>query len=235
MFGELLESRARRPRNRAGVIASIAGHVAMMALAVIATRTQLTARVPDERIVPLPVLHPAPQPSAPSPAKTTARPAPTPSAPPLGPVIVPPISVPEGITPVDPVDIPIPMPGEWEWTPRSSAAGGDRASASPGGAEDGIPFASGVDKPAMALAGNPAPRYPEILRRNGVRGEVTVEVVVDTTGRARVSTLRIVSADHPLMADAVRDAIVRARFLPAEVSGRKVQMWVRQSFVFEVR
>ena len=100
---------------------------------------------------------------------------------------------------------------------------------------DGIPFAAGVEKPAMALGGNPVPLYPDILRRAGVRGEVTVEIVVDTTGVAQMATLRVITSAHPLLTDAVVAALKRARYLPAETGGRKVRMWVRQSFVFEVR
>jgi protein TonB len=104
-----------------------------------------------------------------------------------------------------------------------------------GGSEDGIPFAPGVDKPAIARAGNPSPRYPEVLRRANVAGEVVVQVVVDTTGLADLSTLRVLSSAHPLLTDAVLATFPRARFIPAETGGRKVRMWVVQSFVFEMK
>jgi protein TonB len=104
-----------------------------------------------------------------------------------------------------------------------------------GGSEDGIPFAPGVDKPALARAGNPSPRYPDVLRRANVTGEVVVQVVVDTTGLADMSTLRVLSSAHPLLTEAVRATFPRARFVPAETGGRKVRMWVVQSFVFELK
>ena len=233
MFGELLESRARRARNRGAMIASLVGHGAFITLAVLATRTQLTARVPDERIVPLPVLPPDPSPLPPAPAP--ALPFRSPARPVIGPVIVPPVVIPD-VIPVDPrVEIPLPDPADWEWGARARSDTSSRGSNSTSGVDDAVPFASGVDKPAMALSGNPAPHYPEVLRRTGVQGAVTVEVVVDTAGRAQMESLRIIASDHPLMTEAVRSALARARFLPAETGGRKVRMWVRQSFVFEVR
>jgi protein TonB len=103
------------------------------------------------------------------------------------------------------------------------------------GSGDGIPFAAGVDKPALALHGNPTPRYPDILRRANVGGEVVIQVVIDTTGRADVGTARVLSSDHELLTNAVLATLPAARFLPAESGGRKVRMWAVQSFVFEVK
>ena len=209
------------------------GHAVVITLAVVATRTQLTARVPDERITPLPVFPPTPPTDASAPARPQGPR--SPSQPMVGVPIAVPIIVPDGIVPLDTrYEIPMPQPTEWTGEDRGRLDGA-RGMTPPGGRGDHIPFASGVDKPAMALADNPPPRYPEVLRRNGVRGEVTVEVVIDTTGRAEMESLRFIASDHPLLSDAVRSALGRAQFLPAETAGRKVRMWVRQSFVFEVR
>src|SRR5688572_28217815 len=235
MFGELLESRARRARNRAGVVASLVGHGAFIALAVLATRSPLTARVSeDERIVPLPLLPPDPTPSIPTGARSQRTSDPTPDAPlipgPITPIIDHDVRMPD-LGPIDPLSPAVDM----TWAP-SLDRSRRTATGSPGVAQgDGIPFGAGVEKPAMALGSNPAPVYPEILRRTGTRGEVTVEVVVDTTGLAQMETLRVIASDHPLLTDAVTAALKRARFLPAETGGRKVRMWVRQSFLFEVR
>ena len=215
------------------MVASVVGHALMIAVAVAATRTQLTARVPEERIVPLPALPSDPPARAATGTPATVRP--SPGEPTIAPPLATPIIVPEGIVPIDTrYGIAVPDPREWPGTPRGRSDGLPGASRS-AASGDYIPFASGVDKPAMALADNPAPRYPEILRRSGVRGEVTIEVVIDTTGRAEMESLRIIATHHPLLSDAVRSALERARFLPAETAGRKVRMWVRQSFVFEVR
>ena len=229
MFGELLESRARPVRNRGGAVASVVGHAVLIALAVVATRGQLNARRPAEREIVLPFMHPAPRPPVePAPARSPVTSAPSvPGAPRFS---FPDIILP-GIPPIDVTGASVP---DIEW--RSDRAGHSPGAPSrgSGGSGDGIPFAPGVDKPAIALAGNPSPRYPDVLRRANIRGEVVVQIVIDTTGLADMATLRIVSSDHPLLTDAVVAALPRARFLPAETGGRKVRMWAVQSFVFDI-
>ena len=233
MFGELLESRARSRRNRGGAVASVIGHTLLIALAVVSTRTQLGARAPVERVIPLPVLNPpAPRPNdpTPSPSRAPSTPAPATLSTPI--ISIPNIVLP-GIPPVDITRSPATVIG---WQSDGPSLTTSIGTGSPvGGSDDGIPFAPGVDKPAIALAGNPTPRYPDILRRANVRGEVVIQVVIDTTGRADMASLRVLSSDHQLLTDAVLAALPRARFLPAESAGRKVRMWAVQSFVFETR
>ena len=56
------------------------------------------------------------------------------------------------------------------------------------------------------------PQYPEILRQAGVAGEVHVQYVVDTTGRALVPSLRVLRSTHELFSTAVRNNLPRRRF-----------------------
>ena len=58
------------------------------------------------------------------------------------------------------------------------------------------------------------------------------QFVVDTTGRADMSTLRILQSDHQLFSDAVRQVLPKLRFIPAEVGGTKVRQLVQQPFRF---
>jgi protein TonB len=230
MFGKLLESRAERVRNRGGAVVSVVGHAVFIALAVAATRSQLVARGPEEHVVALPVLH---KETIPRPAETAPSRSPSPSVPGLPTPVLP--QIPDIIIPgIPPIDLGVGTPTEFSWrSDTASRRTGTGATSSVSGS-DGIPFAAGVDKPAIAFPGNPAPRYPDILRRASIRGEVVVQVVIDTTGLADMSTLRIVSSDHPLFVEAVLASLPRARFLPAEAGGRKVRMWAVQSFVFEI-
>ncbi len=234
MFGELLESRARRARNRAGTIASVVAHVIFIALAVAATRTPLSANRPVERVVALPVLpdpspviHRAPLPLLAAPRRHPA----TPQLPSPLETSIPVIALP-GIPEID-LTVPPATAIGWTSDPRRPSDGA--AAVTGGGGENGIPFAPSVEKPAIALSGNPSPRYPDLLRYAKVQGVVVVQVVIDTTGRVDMSTLRVVSSDHVLMTEAVIAALPKARFLPAETAGRKVRMWAVQSFVFEIR
>ena len=47
-------------------------------------------------------------------------------------------------------------------------------------------------------------------------------------------TFTVLQATHPLMADAVRNALPAMRFVPAQIGGEKVRQIVLQSFVFRV-
>ena len=99
---------------------------------------------------------------------------------------------------------------------------------------DAVYFEYQVEKPVMAVNGSPTPRYPDILKSAGVEGEVVVAFVVDTTGRADVSSLKILKSTHELFAAAVRTALPSMRFLPAEVGGHKVKQLEQQPFVFNI-
>lgn len=89
-----------------------------------------------------------------------------------------------------------------------------------------------VEKQVSVVPGGPPPRYPEILRSSGVQGQVTALFVVDETGRAEEDSVRFVRSDNPLFEDAVKQALHRMRFVPAEIGGRKVRQLVLMPFVF---
>jgi TonB family protein len=69
--------------------------------------------------------------------------------------------------------------------------------------------------------------YPDSLRRAKSGGEAVVEFVVDTAGRVEVETLGVVTATHPMLADAARTAARSARFVPAQRAGRTVRQLVQ--------
>jgi protein TonB len=89
-----------------------------------------------------------------------------------------------------------------------------------------------VEKQVSVVPGSPPPRYPEILRSSGVEGQVTALFVVDETGRAEEDSVRFVRSDNPLFENAVKQALHRMRFVPAEIGGRKVRQLVQMPFVF---
>lgn len=91
-----------------------------------------------------------------------------------------------------------------------------------------------VDQPVRLRSGQPGPRYPELLRSAGVQGQVTMQFVVDTLGVADRNSFTILEASHPLFAVAVREALGRQRFAPAEAGGRPVKQLVVQTFVFNI-
>jgi protein TonB len=89
-----------------------------------------------------------------------------------------------------------------------------------------------VEEQAALAPGNAPPRYPEALRSAGVEGKVIAVFTVEETGRAEPESIRFVSSDNQLFEEAVRVALGRMRFVPAEVRGRKVRQLVQMPFVF---
>jgi TonB family protein len=91
-----------------------------------------------------------------------------------------------------------------------------------------------VDKPAKAAPGNPPPHYPDSLKAAGIVGTEVLAFMVDTTGHIDVASLRAVNSSHPLFLAAVREALPRLTFSPAELYGHKVRERVTQSFEFSL-
>jgi protein TonB len=89
-----------------------------------------------------------------------------------------------------------------------------------------------VEKQATLISGSASPRYPEALRMAGVEGRVVAQFVVDVEGRVEAGTVRLVHSDNALFDDAVRVALARMRFTPAEIAGRKVRQLVEMPFMF---
>ena len=82
------------------------------------------------------------------------------------------------------------------------------------------------------LAG--APDYPAELLAGRVEGQVDAEFTVRPDGRADSASLVIGRATHPAFAEALRAAMPRLRFMPAEHNGHRVSQRVQQSFLFRV-
>ena len=101
---------------------------------------------------------------------------------------------------------------------------------------DGSPvfLASELDVEVQRDPSSAGPHYPEPLRLTNTQGSVVAEWIVDTTGTADTTSLRIVSSTHPLFTDAVRTCLGGMRFQPAELSGQRVRQLVRQEFRFQL-
>ena len=77
-----------------------------------------------------------------------------------------------------------------------------------------------------------APAYPPFLMENHIEGSLTVEFVVDTTGDADSTSLKVIHSSHPAFEQSLRAALPHMRFVPAELGGHLVRQWVRQEFRF---
>jgi len=62
--------------------------------------------------------------------------------------------------------------------------------------------------------GNPAPRYPDLLRAAGVEGSVVVEISTDENGTPDTSSMRVLATTHDLFAASVRQALAKWHLSP---------------------
>ena len=230
----LPESQRSRRRSPGGALASVTLHAALIALAVVATaqgRDAAAARPETTPVVyrTMPA-EPAPPVSSPS-ARGGAMGAPRPAER----RVAPPLTVPGELPPIA-----LPSTGEIVVGVRVPGPSFDGPGVAPPG-DVGPGLASGdgplpahlVDR-AAAPRVVVTPRYPESLRARGLEGEVVARYVVDSTGRVRDGSVEIVAATNDLFADAVRQALARTRFVPAEHAGRPVAQLVEQRFEFRI-
>ena len=91
-----------------------------------------------------------------------------------------------------------------------------------------------VDSAATRDPASAAPAYPATLLVQGIQGSVDAQYVVDTTGAADSSTLRILASTHPDFTAAVRAALPGMRFTPARIGEQKVRQLVEQEFTFRI-
>lgn len=95
------------------------------------------------------------------------------------------------------------------------------------------PESSGVTAPVLA-PGSPIPNYPPALRAADVTGQVLVEFVVDSAGHVEMGTVHVLNSDDALFTRAVREALPRMQFTPADSAGRKVPERLEMPFTFGV-
>lgn len=224
MLTTLIESRAQRPNSFRAQSLSVGLHAALIAGAVLATQRVVSVVGP---VVAEPVTYVQPVTDVP----------PRPATPRVDlprikgiQIVTAPLVIPDVLPPID-ITRPITDPRDYI------------GPGLPGGHPDGVQpsidsaplTADQVDVPARLMPGSGRPAYPESLRSAGLAGEVNVQFVIDTLGRADMRTLAIISSTHYRFTETVRRALERARFAPAEFGGRKVRQVVRMPFVFSIQ
>jgi hypothetical protein len=91
-----------------------------------------------------------------------------------------------------------------------------------------------VDSAASRYEWSAAPTYPPAMLAARQGGYVRAEWVVDESGIADTTTLRVVEFTHPDFVKAVREALPFMRFRPARIGSRAVRQLVQQPFYFQV-
>lgn len=92
-----------------------------------------------------------------------------------------------------------------------------------------------VDSAAVRDPRSVAPTYPKDMEAKGINGLVRVRFVVDSTGRADLSTITILAATNESFARAVRVAIPDMRFRPAMMGAKAVRQLSEEDFAFKVQ
>jgi periplasmic protein TonB len=228
MLDQLLETGARRRKSAWGGILSIGVHGAIIVVAVVATAkaTPAPRYVREDpriiRVAPPPTDHakgPAGRDGAHSSNTSTALPE------------IPTVDIPQPTDPSLPTSAPLSAAGADTTLLSEIRRGGSGAGAAVGATI--LATDATVDLPVRALLDR-APAYPETLRAAGIAGMVRVQFVVDTNGRAELSTVRIIESTHELFTRSVLASLRQARFTPGEVSGHRVRTLVERAYRFDI-
>jgi TonB family protein len=91
-----------------------------------------------------------------------------------------------------------------------------------------------VERQVLPMPGNPSPRYPDLLRKANIQGDVLAQFVVDTLGRPMMDTFKVLKSSHDLFTAAVKNALPNMRFHAAEVGGKTVKQVVQMPFQFSL-
>jgi periplasmic protein TonB len=228
MLDRLLETGPRRGRSAWGGTVSVVVHGAIIALAVAATATA-TPAPPFVRRDPE-IIRLAPpatdEPTGPR-IRGDARSATTRTALPLIPTL-------DFLPSIDPkLPVATALPAGSTDPALLSEIGGDGLGPGPTVGGSALATDATVDLPVRALVDR-APAYPETLRAAGIAGTVRIRFVVDTAGRAELSTVRVIESSHELFTRAVLASLRQARFTPGEVSGHRVRTLVERAYRFDI-
>jgi protein TonB len=235
MFDNLIESKASRQKRFGGTLFSAVFHAVAITGAVYGTLHASGAlekpKAEKVEFVTVKKDEPPPPKEQPKPPPEVVMKAP----PPKGfQVLTAPIKIPDVLPEID---LSKKMTNEEDFTGKGVAGG--IAKGVVGGTptpvnSDQTYFEFQVEKQVSPFPGNTAPRYPDMLRSANVEGEVLAQFVVDTTGRADMSTFKILKSTHDLFTNAVKASLPNMKFYPAEVGGKKVKQLVQMPFQFSL-
>jgi len=236
MFDNLIESRAKKQRRAGGVIFSAVLHVVLITAAVYGTLQAKNAidKPKSEKVEFVEMK----KKDEPPPPKEEPKPPPPDvvmkAPPPKGfQVLTAPIKIPDVLPDID---LSKKVTNEEDFSGRGQAGGIAKGvvGGTPQPVSDQPYFEFQVEKQVAQIPGSGSPRYPDMLRSANVEGEVLAQFVVDTTGRAEMSTFKTLKSSHDLFTNSVKSALANMKFYPAEVGGRKVKQLVQMPFVFSL-
>ncbi|BAH38388.1 MAG TPA: hypothetical protein DGD08_03610 [Gemmatimonas aurantiaca] len=92
-----------------------------------------------------------------------------------------------------------------------------------------------VDSAAALDPTAAGPDYPSRMLEKNIEGIVLAQFVVDSLGRADVTTFKLLEPAEPDFVLAVKEALPRMKYRPASLGGRAVSQLVQQPFGFRIR
>jgi protein TonB len=264
MMNILLESKPRKERKVGGTIFSVGFHTAIVFFAVYATaragipeereeRAEKVTFVKQKAPEPPPVVEKQPEPEPPKPKPEPKKAAPKPPTPlPVAPkaeiappkgfkVLEAPVSVP---TKIPDIDLSAKITNEADFTGRGVAGGSSTGVEGSSGTKEGAAAGSAIDtdrnyaefevERAVSPISGTTVAYPEGMRASGAEGQVLAEFVVNENGRVEVSSFKVLESTNSQFTAAVKAALPKMRFRPAQIGKTNVSQVVQQAFVFRL-
>ncbi len=93
-----------------------------------------------------------------------------------------------------------------------------------------VPFYALSEQPVVIH--RVAPIYPELAKKAGIEGKVTIKVLIDTRGEVEDTE---VLESHPLLDESALIAARQYKFTPAKQRDRIVKVWLSIPFHFKLR
>lgn len=97
------------------------------------------------------------------------------------------------------------------------------ADATSGPSDPGAVFLPSAVTQRPVLRSRPRLVVPDSVTRQGIRGAVSLEYVVDTLGRVE-SDIRVIATDHPALVGPAKAMVAGMRYRPGRVRGRAVRV-----------
>jgi TonB family protein len=222
VFENLIESKKKADKKKAfglGFV-SLIGHSLIVLLAVIATLTAGQAaedETPDTLMVFVNQQEQKPEEQPPVVEIPQLRGFQTVVAPTEIPTNIPPINLQEHFDPKDYTG--------------SGVEGGTGTGIVP--SSDQVFMESVVEERPEILSG-PQLQYPDLLRQAGIEGRVLVQAIIDTSGRAEPTSVKVVQSPNPGFDQPAKTYVLRALFRPARVHGRAVRVLINQPIDFKI-
>jgi len=99
----------------------------------------------------------------------------------------------------------------------------------------GATYAEAAVDEKPEIISSPPLQYPDILRQAGVEGDVLIEAIIDTTGKAEPGSVRVLHSTHPAFDKEAMDVVSKSLYRPGRMGGVPVRVLVNVPVTFSIR